>query len=893
MRITFNIDYQTRWGELVCLSGNAGFFADLSNDGVIELECTGPGKWGGTIDLHDNTGSFEYYYLVKSDGGIVRREWGAERRFTPSGKQVYRLFDSWQDMPLDKPYLSSAFTQVFLAHRVENTPDKPAEKPLLTIRVWAPETPADEIIAMVGDGDKLGNWNPAKARPLTPSPFPLWSITLEGPLAKKRPEYKLIRLKKGAPENAVWEEGLNRKLEIEAISKDEEIILSGLHFRNAPMCWRGAGVAIPVFSLRSLDSFGIGDFLDLKKLGDWAVATGQKVIQILPVNDTTLTHTWTDSYPYNANSTFALHPLYMNLYGLGRIKDEATLKRLETIRERLNERREIDYEEVSLVKWDYFKAIYEETGESILKSAGYKKFFNDNREWLIPYAAFCFLRDQYQTSDFSLWPEYSQYRKNDIEELCAPGNFHYREIALHYFLQYHLHLQLSDASGYIRKRGVVLKGDIPIGISRNSVDAWSESHLFNTASQAGAPPDAFSFAGQNWGFPTYNWNIMEQDGFCWWKKRLGKMAEYFDAYRIDHILGFFRIWEIPSDEISGLLGHFNPALPMAPDEIERYGFWFDESRIAEPYIRHYFLADLFGEDTDEVIHRYLDDRGNGMYGLKPDFRTQREIEASFKGKNDSRSQNIKSGLFRLTEEILFVRDPYQTNKFHPRISAQYSYSYKGLDPYQQGCYNRLYDDFFYHRHNEFWKHEAMKKLPALISATDMLVCAEDLGMIPHSVPEVMDRLRILSLEIQRMPKNPESQFADTYRYPYLSVCSTSTHDMAPIRAWWEEDRDTTQFFYNHILHESGEAPYFCEPWICERIVNLHLQSPSMLAILPLQDWLSIDGLIRRETPQDERINIPADPLHYWRYRMHMTLEELLAAETFNRHLYHLITQSGR
>ena len=205
----------------------------------------------------------------------------------------------------------------------------------------------------------------------------------------------------------------------------------------------------------------------------------------------------------------------------------------------------------------------------------------------------------------------------------------------------------------------------------------------------------------------------------------------------------------------------------------------------------------------------------------------------------------------------------------------------------------LYTDFFYYRHNDFWYHTAMQKLPALLDSTGMLACGEDLGMIPACVPSVMDGLKILSLEIQRMPKSVHDNFANPAWYPYLSVCTTSTHDMNPIRAWWEEDRQVTQQFYNEMLGDQGDAPYFCEPWICRQILDQHLWSPAMLTVLPLQDWLSMDGALRRSNPNDERINVPANPRHYWRYRMHLTLDQLAAAEDFNATLSGMIADSGR
>jgi 4-alpha-glucanotransferase len=165
-------------------------------------------------------------------------------------------------------------------------------------------------------------------------------------------------------------------------------------------------------------------------------------------------------------------------------------------------------------------------------------------------------------------------------------------------LQYHLHLQLSEAHRYANDNGIILKGDIPIGINKNSAEAWVEPHLFNFSGQAGAPPDDFSVRGQNWGFPTYNWGLMEKDGYKWWKQRFSKMAEYFDAYRIDHILGFFRIWEVPSESVEGIMGHFNPSLPFSADELRGRGYNFNYDRDCLPYIKEYMLDEYFGYDKE-------------------------------------------------------------------------------------------------------------------------------------------------------------------------------------------------------------------------------------------------------------------------------------------------------
>ena len=388
---------------------------------------------------------------------------------------------------------------------------------------------------------------------------------------------------------------------------------------------------------------------------------------------------------------------------------------------------------------------------------------------------------------------------------------------------------------------------------------------------------------------------MNKDGFKWWKNRFRKMSEYFDAYRIDHILGFFRIWQIPMNAVHGLLGIFYPAMPYTEDEMRnQYDFWLDKDLHTNPYIMDYFLHDFFGDYTEEAKNRFLYVRGPGRYGLKEEYDTQAKVVKYFSNlEADEKNEKLKNALLGLIDEVLFIEDAEQKGKYHPRISAQFTYIYRSLNDYERWCFNRLYNDFFYHRHNDFWYGKAMWKLQPLIGATDMLVCGEDLGMIPDCVPAVMDKLQILSLEIQRMPKDPKMEFGNPLLYPYMSVCTTSTHDMPGIRAWWEANHEKTQHFFNYMMHECGNAPYYAEPWICERIVAMHLNSPAMLTILPLQDWLAIDGKIRRENPNDEQINNPSNNHHYWRYRMHLTIEELMECNGFNDKIKSMITGSGR
>lgn len=892
MKLTFNIDYRTNWGEAVYMSSPLEEMGAGNYDKALKMRLIGDGSWQVVVEIPDNTPDFEYHYFVRHENGYVKNEWGHAHRFHRGrSSKTYEIYDRWQDQPWDKPFYSTVFTDC-VNGRKERDEQLSVKNGILNLSVAAPMVAPNHVLAICGECEALGEWDPSKAIRMNDANFPEWSVNLE---FKKLPEifdYKFLILDKATGDVVAWEGSDNRTFAIRPAQKNEVLIVGGLRFVNSQAPWRGAGVAIPVFSIRSDDDFGVGDFIDIKKMVDWAAATGQRFIQILPINDTTMTHTWTDSYPYNANSTFALHPMFLRPEAIGILSDGTKREEYRRIANELNALAEIDYERVNDTKAAYLKDLFAEFGAETVASEAFKTFVERNEYWLKPYAAFCVLRDAKGTADFRQWGKYASYDVKMINRFCDENR---NDVDFIYFQQYHLDKQLREVRDYAHSKGVVLKGDIPIGISRMSVDAWVSPQLFYMDCQAGAPPDDFSVMGQNWGFPTYNWEEMNKDGFQWWKNRFKKMSEYFDAYRIDHILGFFRIWQIPMKAVHGLLGTFNPALPYSADELRNnYDFWINKDWHTTPYIMDYFLGDFFGEYTDEVKNTFLYQKGDGRYGLKEFVDTQRKVEEYFASREKSeKNERVKNALLGLIDDVLFIEDAEQHDMYHPRISAQFTYIYRSLSDYEKWCFDRLYNDFFYHRHNDFWYGKAMCKLPPLINATDMLVCGEDLGMIPDCVASVMQSQKILSLEIQRMPKDPAMEFGDTYRYPYYSVCTTSTHDMPGIRAWWEENRESTQHFYNNVMHENGSAPYFAEPWVCDRIVTMHLESPAMLTILPLQDWLSINGVLRRENPNEEQINVPANPRHYWRYRMHLSLESLLADDVFNTYLRDKIRQSGR
>ncbi|MDR2914437.1 MAG: 4-alpha-glucanotransferase [Tannerella sp.] len=898
MKITFNLKYHTTWGQRLFIVGSCVELGANILSAAKEMHYHNENEWQLEISLPDSIKEVKYNYLIEDINGIRTSEHSgfAHHILFDRKCKSYYLYDYWLSEPEERAFYTSAFTKnLFARHKnklLRKTIDNSDRKNNISLRLPAPLTKPEQIVAITGNQPFLGNWNTNHALYLSDEKFPHWEIELDSNEISFPLEYKFVVIDSNTKQICYWEEGENRIISHPPEIDNSCIIANNHPLRTPDLAWKACGTVIPVFSLRSEESFGIGDIGDIKKLIDWTKKTNQHLIQVLPMNDTTRTHTWQDSYPYSAISIYALHPLYISIPMMGSLNDKKKTAYYNKVQKELNAQDTVDYQSVETHKTAYFRDYFEQEKDNILKNDDFKEFIAKNKEWLIPYAAFSYLRDKNNTADFSKWGDYARYNREKIEKFCYPKSEAYGEFSYLFFIQYTLHQQFACVSKYARENGVVLKGDIPIGINRESVEAWTEPDYFNMQMQTGAPPDNFSDTGQNWSFPTYNWDVMEKDDFEWWKKRFRKLNNYFDSFRIDHILGFFRIWEIPRESVDGLCGHFRPALPLSIEEIERYGITFDR-RWTEPRIHIKFISNLFEEKHDDSIYKYLNYSDSDHLVLNEICSTQRKIKRLFEEKKDEKSQIIRNGLMSIANEVLFLRDPYAPNRYHPRISAYKAYAYYELSDENRHAFDRLYNDFYFLRHNEFWKETALKRLTPLINSTEMLVCGEDLGMIPASVHEVMEKLQIFSLELEHMPKIMNCEFADLTKLPYHSVCTTSTHDMNPIRAWWKESKEKTQRYYNNVLKRAGTAPEECSSVIAEQIVRNHVRASSMLTIIPIQDWFAIDDNIRQPDACAERINIPANPNNYWCYRMHITIETLLHADDFNKKLSNIITENGR
>lgn len=890
MTVQFNIEYKAMFGEQIVVN------IQTEEGGLkLPLETTDGERWACDWGVESPEKSYTYYYSVEREGRAVKTEWlMIKHQLDVNAKKaaVYTLYDHWKAMPEDAFLYSSAFTDC-INHQVPQKMKPETGSKIVRLIVRAPQLRDGERLGVLGADKALGAWDVQKILPMTQHTYNEWVADIDAThLEGSHLEFKFVAFR-NAKNELLWETSMNRTVDLpemkagELVSYELDQAFFALYNRKL------AGTLVPVFSLRTRKSAGIGDFGDLKTMIDFVASTGQKVLQLLPINDTTITHTWTDSYPYSCISVFAIHPQYANLHALPELKDAKARAEAEKTRAELNALDKIDYEKVNDFKINYLRQIFNQEGEKMMKTAEYKAFFQDTKQWLVPYAQYSYLRDKNGTADFNQWPDHQVWDEAERKALTDPKTAAYKNVAFFYFVQFVLDRQMQEAHEHAKAKGVILKGDIPIGVNRNGCDVWMEPKYFNLNGQAGAPPDDFSANGQNWGFPTYNWFEMLKDGCQWWNRRFQNMARYFDAYRIDHVLGFFRIWEIPVSSVHGLLGQFAPALAMSREEIESYGLHFQDDRFTRPFITDWVLDRVFHERAGEVKEKYLDRLDDERYQMKPEVDTQRKVEALFADATDEKELWLRDGLYALISDVLFVRDHTNPGVFHPRISAQLDFIYESLYDNDKAAFNRLYNDYFYRRNNQFWYQEAMKKLPKLVQATRMLVCAEDLGMLPDCVPWVMDELKILSLELQSMPKDPLVKFGYLSRNPYRSVCTISSHDMPTLRMWWDENIQRTQEYYNTMLYRQGPAPHPLPGWLASDIISRHLTSPSMLCILSIQDWLATDEALRLPDADAERINIPANPKHYWRYRMHLNIEDLAADKRFVQNITEMISQSGR
>ncbi len=879
MELTFRIHYNTQWGENIRLHYTSTAHHPAR---VVALIPVGNGNWEYRMNTDWSDIFYRYEFTGPNDSHILEKEFRHLRVFDSA-----QITDTWRwpAYPSNALY-SEAFIHAVFKHQQVITHEAYNNKQLV-VRLREIRLNQGETFCLVSQ--QYGNWDTSNPYLLKRCGESTWECTLDKPKEEEVFNFKFGLWNLKTNQFQGFEDGSNRQVNINPNGGAIIINIDGFRYSHF---WRGAGVAVPVFSLRTSESVGCGEFCDLIPLAEWCHHAGLKMIQLLPINDTMATNSWVDTYPYNAISVMAFHPMYISVENVFNYYNQSLSPEQKEEANSINQAPQVEYEKTLNWKIDNLKALFEKEQLQILEDQRFKHYFDVNQWWVTDYAVFSVLRDRNQTPDFRQWQKMSSYNKREAEAMLR-SNTEDAQLAWFYiFVQFHLQQQLEEAIHHAHNKNIAFKGDLPIGINPNSVEAWVDPSQFNFGLQAGAPPDFFSASGQNWGFPTYNWETMKKDDYAWWQQRLGRMQQFFDAFRIDHILGFFRIWSIPKPFSDGIMGHFDPALPLDKDELKRFNFYSDPEYFTLPVCDRTYIDTLAGRYSQKVDEQMFIPTAFGHRRMKKEYFNPQKMKEWVENHVETKEKpTMINALQQLMREVIFI--PADAAHWHPRIMLTESRLFAQLSAPEQTALRQIHDHFFYTRHNEFWKQSATERLEGTLKKCRMLVCGEDLGMIPASVPEVMQKLQILSLEIQRMPKDINNKFGNTWQYPYLSVCTTSTHDISSMRGWWEENRNDSAFYYYQVLHWGGEVPQQLSAELARAIIEMHLQSPSMWCIIPIQDIAAMDKEIPKLTPAQERINEPGVQHHYWRYRVPFRIDKLLEDHSVHNQLKKIIDSTGR
>lgn len=759
----------------------------------------------------------------------------------------------WNNNPINKVFDNKVFD--ILNFNITEHSCRSLDNSKINLLLNLPYIKPSYKVVLLGESDILGNWTINNAIKFERFSGSLMLASIDKNKIDHNLEYKIALINRDR-QNIIWEKGENRLLRNNELVENKCTIISISSPIFESYIPKYSGVVAPLFSLRHKKDFGIGDFASLKKLIDWAKNMQMSVVQLLPIYDSNYYMDYRDSYPYNAISTTAINPLYMDL---SEFIDEKIINSKKWQSLRIAE--EIIYPKVAK---DKMKLIFDTAEREIAKyreKTDYQDFISKHKNDIEPYIDF--------------------YYSNDIAGF-RKGNYD-REIL--YWVQYILDRQLTCISDYAKNNGIILKGDLPIGVNPNGIDCIINKEYLNHNLSAGAPPDDFARDGQNWGFPTYNWENISYNDYEWWHRRFASMSKYFSAIRIDHILGFFRIWSIPRKENKALLGYFVPSIGLDKELVNSKldDDWSIEN-LSKVNISKSKFNSIFTEKEKKDLLAFdivKEIRGGEFYQIQDNGNLLQE----------KISKKTFEKLQVFSDERLFVMEETSDNniKYHPRISPEWTDIYRELSPKNQSVISEIAYSYFYIDNDKLWRDTAISRLSNIFGIDNqLLLCAEDLGMLPYSVPEVLSKLSMLSLDIERMPKKAtDTEWERIRDIHYMSVVASSTHDMPPLKLWWQNLSENQKEKYQSTILKNK-----IEDNIYKEIINNHNASSAMMCILPLGDWLSPYNIMSQKA-EDEQINHPENPNHHWVYRFPFYMEDLLENDIISQEIKETIKKFDR
>ena len=657
------------------------------------------------------------------------------------------------------------------------------------------------------------------------------------------------------------------------------------------------GTVIPVGALRSKENSGVGEFLDLPEFGELCKNMGIKLIQLLPVNDTG----YQDS-PYFALTAFALHPLYLRISELPELKalDSGAAKDFEAkiaaIRGQFEDEKRFPYLKILRAKIGLLREIYSLSSKQIIESAkGNSPFaaWIKANAWVKEYAVFRRLKEINEEKSWKDWTEHKTPVKSEIEALWNDPKL--QEVHLFWvWVQEALDRQFSQAAKSLNDMGLILKGDLPILINEDSCDVWAHPEIFNLELSAGAPPDMYDAKGQNWGFPTFNWQAQEKDNFSWWKARLKTAEKYYSAYRIDHVLGFFRIWSSSRNDVSSssVLGRYIPYASISQKDLEKLGF--DKDRIRWMSLPHLSTSDVW-EALKADWHgpeEELPHAAGRIFTLALDRIGHEELwlfKDSIKGSKDIEILDIhpkaKEFLEKEWGNRLFLE--YEEGNFVSTWFYMDTRAYNSLSVEEK---ERL-SELLIKKQNEsekIWEKEGKKLLSVLVSSSSMMPCAEDLGAVPLCVPKVLGELGIKGLRVVRWFREWDKigqPYVPFEEYPELTICTPAVHDSSTLREWW--DREVDQEHFTSFLGLPS-LPRVYNPGTAKVILFKIAGAVSRYRVFQFQDLLHLSNRWYSSDPAEERVNVPGTLSEFnWTWRMPASVENIAKDEDLIKTIYEL------
>jgi len=631
------------------------------------------------------------------------------------------------------------------------------------------------------------------------------------------------------------------------------------------------GAAVPVGALRTKKGMGVGEFSDLADFALLCKKMRVGLIQILPVNDTGF-----ESSPYSSLTAFGLHPLYLRIEELEEFAEVGDLvkKRIKKARDNFDKNKRFSHYLVLKEKLEICREIYNASKAQIAKNSALSSWIDQN-SWIKQYAVYRRLKEKNDQKSWKNWSEYSSVTASDIDKLWNDKSL--REEHLFWaWLQRALDVQFSKAAQAVKDAGLVLEGDLPILMNEDSCDVWAHPEIFIQELSAGAPPDMYSPDGQNWGFPIYNWEEQEKDNFAWWKRRLAVAGKYYQAYRIDHVLGFFRIWASSHRDYSSSIGRYVPYAPVTSGDLRKLGFdkgrirWVSQPHIPTEELMNVLRKNKGGDvkaEADKIFSKALMRVNNEeLWLFKKKITGEKDIDAfQF---NPAVSGYLKGKW----KDRAFLE--YRKGKFFPVWYYRNATAYKTFTAGEKSALEELLGKR-QKKSERVWAQQGLKLLSVLVQSSTMLPCAEDLGAVPACVPKALAKLKILGLRVTRWFREWDKggqPYIPFENYPQLSVCTPAVHDSSTVRQWWEQEADQGQFA-GFIGVPS--LPKVYNPGTAKVILSKTAQARSRFRVFQIQDLLHLSNNWYSEDPADERVNVPGTANDFnWTYRLPANINEI-------------------